>query len=113
MSLKERDYVLAAQLSGVPTWQSNVTHVLPGLRPTLLVVLAFTFGDLLIGWRLLVGAEVARAALEAGATDCAFYDGKIAAAKFFAHNMLPLLTAVKEVIESVDGDVMELAVDAF
>jgi hypothetical protein len=71
------------------------------------------FGDLMIGWRLLVGADVARAALEAGATDRDFYDGKIAAAKFFAHNMLPLLTAVREVIESVDGDVMELGVDAF
>jgi alkylation response protein AidB-like acyl-CoA dehydrogenase len=71
------------------------------------------FGDLMIGWRLLVGAEVARAALEADATDRDFYDGKIAAAKFFAHNMLPLLTAVREVIESIDGDVMELGVDAF
>ena len=60
-------------------------------------------GDLLIGWRLLVGAQIALAA-----GDDAFYQGKIAVAKFFAHNMLPLLTAVREVIESVDGDLMEL-----
>ncbi|MEZ0050154.1 alkylation response protein AidB-like acyl-CoA dehydrogenase [Mycobacterium sp. MAA66] len=70
-------------------------------------------GDLVIGWRLLVGAGVAQAALEAGADDRAFYEGKIAAAKFFAHNMLPMLTAVREVIESVDVEVMELDVAAF
>ncbi|OMC13196.1 acyl-CoA dehydrogenase [Mycolicibacterium fortuitum] len=71
-------------------------------------------GDLLIGWRLLVGAQVAQAALDTTSDrDRAFYEGKIAVAKFFAHNMLPLLTAVREVVESVDGDVMELDNDAF
>ncbi|WKG03455.1 acyl-CoA dehydrogenase [Mycolicibacterium sp. HK-90] len=71
-------------------------------------------GDLLIGWRLLAGAQVAQAAL-ATATDRdrAFYEGKVAVAKFFAHNMLPLLTAVREVVESIDGDVMQLDNDAF
>ncbi len=71
-------------------------------------------GDLLIGWRLLVGAQVAQAALDTTSDrDRAFYEGKVAVAKFFAHNMLPLLTAVREVVESVDGDVMELDNDAF
>lgn len=70
-------------------------------------------GDLLIGWRLLAGAVIAQAALDAGADGSAFYQGKIAAAKFFAHNMLPMLTSVREVIESVDADVMELQTDAF
>ena len=52
-------------------------------------------GDLLIGWRLLVQAEVADAALAAGPSksDDAFYRGKIATAAFFAANMLPSLTA--------------------
>ncbi|OBG51259.1 acyl-CoA dehydrogenase [Mycolicibacterium fortuitum] len=71
-------------------------------------------GDLLIGWRLLVGAQVAQAALDTTSDrDRAFYEGKVAVAKFFAHNMLPLLTAVREVVESVDGHVMELDNDAF
>ncbi|MFV8227704.1 acyl-CoA dehydrogenase [Mycolicibacterium fortuitum] len=71
-------------------------------------------GDLLIGWRLLVGAQVAQAALDTTSDrDRAFYEGKVAVAKFFAHNMLPLLTAVREVVESVDGQVMELDNDAF
>ncbi|MEV0671473.1 acyl-CoA dehydrogenase [Mycobacterium sp. NPDC050441] len=71
-------------------------------------------GDLLIGWRLLVGAQVAQAALATSSDrDRAFYEGKVAVAKFFAHNMLPLLTAVREVVESVDDDVMQLDNDAF
>ncbi|ALI29749.1 DmdC-like protein [Mycolicibacterium fortuitum] len=71
-------------------------------------------GDLLIGWRLLVGAQVAQAALDTTSDrDRAFYEGKVAVAKFFAHNMLPLLTAVREVVESVDGHVMKLDNDAF
>ncbi|OMB84246.1 acyl-CoA dehydrogenase [Mycolicibacterium conceptionense] len=71
-------------------------------------------GDLLIGWRLLVGAQTAQTALDAATDrDRPFYQGKVAVAKFFAHNMLPLLTAVREVLESVDGDVMQLDNDAF
>ncbi|MEN4398477.1 acyl-CoA dehydrogenase [Mycolicibacterium senegalense] len=71
-------------------------------------------GDLLIGWRLLVGAQAAQTALDAATDrDRPFYQGKVAVAKFFAHNMLPLLTAVREVLESVDGDVMQLDNDAF
>ena len=76
-------------------------------------------GDLLIGWRLLVQAGVARAAL-AGVADgsdakneTAFYQGKIATAAFFAKNMLPKLTAVRRVIESIDDDIMRLSEDAF
>ena len=66
-------------------------------------------GDLMIGWRLIHAAGIAHAALD-GATerDQAFYTGKIAVAKFFAKNMLPLLSAVREVIETLDVDVMEL-----
>ncbi|WP_458318088.1 acyl-CoA dehydrogenase [Mycolicibacterium brisbanense] len=71
-------------------------------------------GDLLIGWRLLYSAQIAAAALTtADERDRPFYEGKIAAAKFFAHNMLPLLTAVREIIDSIDGDVMELDNAAF
>ncbi|WP_241728052.1 acyl-CoA dehydrogenase, partial [Dietzia sp. DQ11-38-2] len=50
------------------------------------VRLLMAFGDLMMGWRLLVGAEVALAALEgASDADTAFYNGKIAAAKWFAN----------------------------
>ena len=67
-------------------------------------------GDLVIGWLLLKQAAVAIKALDEGATgdDRAFYEGKIASASFFAKNMLPLLTSVRGVIESIDNETMEL-----
>lgn len=48
MSIAKRDYVVAAQLAGVGGWTTLATHVLPALRPTLLVMFAFTFADMLI-----------------------------------------------------------------
>ena len=65
-------------------------------------------GDLLIGWRLLVQANVSHAALAASESDDAFYRGKIATAAFFAANMLPTITGVRAVIESLDDEIMHL-----
>jgi alkylation response protein AidB-like acyl-CoA dehydrogenase len=71
-------------------------------------------GDLLIGWRLLVQADVATRALADGSThDDAFYRGKIVTAGFFARNMLPQLTSLRGVIEAIDDEIMSLAEEAF
>ncbi len=76
-------------------------------------------GDLLIGWRLLVQAGSARAALDSAAetsdakNDTAFYRGKIATAAFFAKNMLPKLTSLRKVIESIDDEIMRVSEQAF
>jgi len=72
-------------------------------------------GDLVIGWLLQRQAAVAIEKLDAGATgsEKAFYEGKIAAATFFARNFLPLLTSTRTVIENIDNDVMELDEAAF
>jgi len=72
-------------------------------------------GDLIIGWRLLVQAQIAGAALANGAAanDEAFYKGKLAVASFFANNMLPKLTGVRGVIDAIDDDIMRLSEDAF
>ncbi len=72
-------------------------------------------GDLMIGWLLQRQAAVAVEALDAGATgaDRAFYEGKIAVASFFAKNFLPLLTSTRQVIETLDNDIMELDEAAF
>jgi alkylation response protein AidB-like acyl-CoA dehydrogenase len=80
-------------------------------------------GDLLIGWRLLVQAGIAHAALaniaatsdakKVAKNDTAFYQGKIATATFFAKNMLPRLTAQRGIIESMDDEIMRLSEDAF
>jgi len=72
-------------------------------------------GDLIIGWRLLVQADVAHAALTAGATgsDEAFYQGKVATAAFFGANMLPKITTIRGMVETIDDDIMRLPEAAF
>lgn len=72
-------------------------------------------GDLVIGWLLQRQAAVAIEALDAGATGAerSFYEGKIAVASFFAKNFLPLLTSTREVIETLDNEIMELDEAAF
>ncbi|MGZ4512950.1 MAG: acyl-CoA dehydrogenase [Mycobacterium sp.] len=71
-------------------------------------------GDLLIGWRLLVQAGIAHAALAGAAgNDAAFYQGKVATAGFFAKNVLPKLTSLRHVIESIDGEIMRVSEQAF
>ena len=72
-------------------------------------------GDLVMGWLLLRQASVAIAALDGGAAgaDGTFYEGKIAAASFFAKNFLPLLSGTRQVLEALDNEVMELDEAAF
>jgi alkylation response protein AidB-like acyl-CoA dehydrogenase len=79
-----------------------------GLNTTRLLMAS---GDLIIGWLLMRQAEVALAALEndtLNARDRAFYTGKVATARWFAQNRLPLLTAERAVAEATTLEVMEL-----
>jgi alkylation response protein AidB-like acyl-CoA dehydrogenase len=72
-------------------------------------------GDVVVGWLLQKQAEVALRALagEVSAADRAFYEGKVAAAKFFAHEVLPRVGADRRVIESTTLDAMQLDEAAF
>lgn len=47
-SLMQRDYVLAARLAGSSRARVLAGHVLPGVAPTLLVMLAFHLADMLV-----------------------------------------------------------------
>jgi hypothetical protein len=75
--------------------------------------LLLALGDLLIGWLLARQAEVALAALDTGTGDRDFYQGKIAAARFFAATVLPRLTAERQIAEETTLDLMELPEAAF
>ncbi len=93
--------------------QSNATEIYKvGLNSTRLLMAT---GDLVIGWLLMRQAEVALAALAAGASDRdkAFYEGKVATAKWFVRNRLPLLTAERAIAEATTDDIMELSEDSF
>ncbi|MFI5755972.1 acyl-CoA dehydrogenase [Streptomyces sp. NPDC051569] len=82
-----------------------------GLNTTRLLMAS---GDVVVGYLLLRGAAVAAEKLEtAAARDVAFYQGKIAAAKFFAANVLPGVAAERALAEAVDHSLMELDEAAF
>jgi len=72
-------------------------------------------GDLVISWLLLRQGEVALTALTAGAParDIAFYEGKVAAAKYFAQTRLPLLAGERVVVEGTNLEIMDLPELAF
>ncbi len=73
-------------------------------------------GDLIIGWLLARHAEIALAALDRdgiSAADRAFYQGKVASARFFAREVLPRLAADRKAIDATTLDVMELPEEAF
>lgn len=78
-----------------------------GLNTTRLLMAC---GDLVIGWLLLKQADVATAALEAGASakDEDFYKSKLVTAKWFAQNRLPLLAAERALAETTDLEIMEI-----
>ncbi len=59
-----------------------------------------------VGWLLLRQAEVASRALARGVrrTRRAFYQGKVAAARFFARQVLPRLSAERAIAEATDND---------
>ncbi|HSJ99742.1 MAG TPA: acyl-CoA dehydrogenase [Kofleriaceae bacterium] len=69
----------------------------------------FALAELVIGWRLAVGAQVAHGKLAGAAGDeKAFYRGKLAAARWYAKNVLPGLALTRKLIEASDLDLMEL-----
>jgi hypothetical protein len=83
-----------------------------GLNTTRLLL---ALGDLIIGWLLGRQAEVALARLdtELSPADQAFYQGKVAAARFFAATVLPRLAAEREIAEATTLDLMELPEESF
>lgn len=101
---------LLADLSSVEQDVKNMYKV--GLNTTRLLMVS---GDVVVGWLLLRQAAVALAKLEAGATgkDVAFYQGKVAGARFFARNVLPTVTPQRLIAEGIDNEIMELAEEAF
>jgi hypothetical protein len=77
--------------------------------------LLLSVGDLLIGWLLLRQAAVALTALAGSPSerDRAFYEGKVAAARFFARQRFPMLAAERLIAEGADNELMSLSEDAF
>jgi len=83
-----------------------------GLNTTRLLM---ALGDVICGWLLLRGAEVALARLneEQKPAELAFYEGKVASARWFARTVLPKIAAERAIAEAVDLRVMELPEASF
>ena len=86
-----------------------------GLNTTRLLM---ALGDVVCGWLLLRQAEIALEKLDGtagdvSAKDKAFYEGKVAAAQFFAQTNLPRLSAERAIAEGIDLALMDLDEAAF
>ena len=93
--------------------ESDVRNVYKvGLNTTRLLM---CIGDVICAWLLLRGAEVALNALngELSAAEQAFYEGKVASARWFCATVLPKVTAERKIAELTSLDVMELGEDSF
>jgi hypothetical protein len=75
--------------------------------------------ELAVGWLLLDGARIAHASCakhpegDAGAKDRAFYAGKVAAAKYYALNVVPGVKLKAEILGREDTSPLDIADDAF
>ncbi|HNR36648.1 MAG TPA: acyl-CoA dehydrogenase [Candidatus Hydrogenedentes bacterium] len=58
------------------------------------------FSRLAVGWQLLMQAVVAQKALDAGAQEQAFYQGKIATARFYANRVLPHAVTTANILKA-------------
>jgi alkylation response protein AidB-like acyl-CoA dehydrogenase len=73
-----------------------------------------SLAEVVIGWLLLRHAEIAAMALpESGGTDRAFYEGKIAAARYFARHALPKARLRREAAATEDAALMGMPDEAF
>ncbi len=74
----------------------------------------FALAELVIGWRLCIGAQIALGKIAtAHGDDKAFYRGKLAAARFYVKNVLPGIGLTRKLIEASDLDLMELPDDSW
>jgi alkylation response protein AidB-like acyl-CoA dehydrogenase len=104
--------IVGTMLTDLAATEQDVRSIYKvGLNTTRLLMAS---GDVVIAYLLLKGAGVAADKLpDASAKDAAFYTGKIAAAKFFATDILPGVGVQRAVAEGVTLDVMDLPEDAF
>jgi hypothetical protein len=71
-------------------------------------------GDVIISWLLLRQADIAAEKIgSAAGKDKDFYEGKIAASRYFIHNFLPLIAATRAIVEREDGEIMKVSEAAF
>ncbi|MDQ1662623.1 MAG: hypothetical protein QOJ68_2603 [Blastococcus sp.] len=117
--LKEERALLAAALSDVQGMLTAMFGQLSAAQEDMSALykvaqntsrLLLATGDLITGWLLIRQSEVALAALsgQVSEKDRHFYDGKLAATRFFATQVLPRLSSERAIVEATDNALMEV-----
>ncbi|WP_369256309.1 acyl-CoA dehydrogenase [Geodermatophilus amargosae] len=112
-ALQDVQGMLAAMFGHLTAAQEDMTSLYKVAQNTSRLLLAA--GDLITGWLLVRQSEVALAALagEVGEKDRLFYEGKLAATRFFTTQVLPRLAGERAIVEATDNALMEVPEAAF
>ncbi|MFE2374351.1 acyl-CoA dehydrogenase [Streptomyces sp. NPDC059398] len=104
--------IVGAMITDLTSTGDDVRNIYKvGLNTTRLLLAS---GDVVVAYLLLRSASVAAEKLpNASAKDVAFYQGKIAAAKFFATEILPGVSTQRALAETVETSLMDLDEAAF
>src|SRR3954452_1405150 len=122
--VKEERALLATALSDVQGMLTAMFGALTGAQEDMSSLyrvaqntsrLLLAAGDLITGWLLIRQSEVGLAALagEVSEKDRFFYEGKLAATRFFCSQVLPKLAAERTIVENTDNALMEIPEAAF
>ena len=111
-ALADAEAMVSLMINDLMSAQDEIKNIYKvGLNTTRLLM---ALGDVVCAWLLLRGAEVALAKLDGGAgNDQAYYEGKVAAAQWFAQLNLPRLSAELKIAQATGLDVMDLDEAAF
>jgi alkylation response protein AidB-like acyl-CoA dehydrogenase len=107
-ALADVQSMLAAMFGQLTGAQEDMTSLYKVAQNTSRLLLAA--GDLITAWLLVRQSEVALAALagDVSEKDRFFYEGKLAATRFFCTQVLPKLTAERVIAEQTDNALMEV-----
>jgi alkylation response protein AidB-like acyl-CoA dehydrogenase len=112
-ALSDVQGMLTAMFGHLTAAQEDMTSLYKVAQNTSRLLLAT--GDLITAWLLIRQSEVALAALagEVSEKDRHFYEGKLAATRFFTSQVLPRLSSERVIVENTDNALMEVDEAAF
>ena len=111
-ALADANALVGHMINDLMSAEGEITNIYKvGLNTSRLLMV---LGDVVCAWLLLRQAEVALQKLGGDAgKDQAFYEGKVAAAQFFAQYNLPKISSELAIAQATGLDLMDLTEDAF
>ncbi|WP_104522621.1 acyl-CoA dehydrogenase [Blastococcus atacamensis] len=112
-ALQDVQGMLAAMFGHLTAAQEDMSSLYKVAQNTSRLLLST--GDLVTAWLLVRQSEVALAALagDVSERDKHFYEGKLAATRFFATQVLPRLSSERAIVENTDNALMDVDEAAF